>query len=89
MPPDYRDQPDLEVASPRDSAPGRDHRWRDGHRHRWLFVFGDGREHPVTVRAWWTDDHGREVVQVEYWDRGSMATREGAYLVDREKMREG
>lgn len=89
MPPRHRDRPALEPAHPGDTTPGRDHGWRDGHRHRWLFLFGDGTEHPVSVLAWWTDDRGREVVQAEYWDRGAMTTREGTFLADRQKMREG
>lgn len=90
MPPDYpRNRPALETASPGDTTPGRDHGWRDGNRHRWLFRFGDGEWHPVTVRAWWADDLNREVVQIEFWDRGEMATREGAYLFDPGKAREG
>lgn len=84
-----RDRPALETALPGDSASGLGHGWRDGHRHRWLILFGDGTEHPVSVLAWWADDRGREVVQIEYWDRGSMATREGTFLADRRKMREG
>ena len=90
MPPRYpRERPALETASPADSAPGRDHDWRDGFNHRWLMLFGDGEEHPVTVRAWWTDDRGREIVQVEFWDAERMTTRGGAYLFDPAKAREG
>jgi hypothetical protein len=91
MPPHSRDRPALEPASPGDTTPGRDRGWRDGNRHRWLFLFGDGRWHPVTVRAWWRDDLGRLVVQIEWWDPSpvNMGTRSGEFIADRERMREG
>ena len=87
--PDNR--PALAPALPGDTSPGRDHGWRDGNRHRWLFLFGDGFDdwRPVTVRAWWADDSGREVVQVEWWDARAMTTRGGDFLVNPAKIREG
>jgi hypothetical protein len=88
MRPRPRDRPSLEIASPGDTT-GLGHGWRDGHRHRWEMLFGDGRWRPVAVRAWWSDDRGRLVVQVEWWDEAGMTTRGGTYLVDRQKMREG
>jgi hypothetical protein len=51
-----------------------------------MFLFGDGEWHPVSARAWWTDRHGRGVVQVEWHADGS--TYEESYVVDRARMRE-
>ena len=84
-PRDPRLRPALEVAHPADS-PGHAADWRED-RSRWLMVFGDGREHPVTARAWWSDRHGRPVVQVEYF--AEMGTHGGMFLVDETRMREG
>jgi hypothetical protein len=90
VPPPYpRDRPALEVALPGDTTTGFDHGWRDGERRTRDFLFGDGQWHPVTVRAWWTDDLNRTVVQIEFWDESAMTTREGTYLFDPEKAREG
>lgn len=85
MPPrDPRLCPALEVARPGDS-PGHDPGYRSD-LSPWLFLFGDGGWHQATVRAWWHDRHGREVVQVEWNAAGS--AWEGAYVVDRDRMRE-
>ena len=85
MPPrDPRLCPALERALPGDS-PGRDPGRRPDNS-PWLFLFGDHEWHRVTARAWWTDRHGREVVQVEWHADGS--TFEETYLADPEKMRE-
>lgn len=86
MPPrDPRLCPALEAALPAGS-PGSAGGYRPD-RSRWLVLFGDGEEHPVTARGWWTDRHGRAVVQVEW----SIATETwgGAHLFDAELMREG
>jgi hypothetical protein len=84
MPPrDPRLRPALERALPGDSG------IFDGYRDDnspWRFLFGDGEWHPVSVRAWWTDRHGRTVVQVEWHAAGS--TWEESYLFDEEKARE-
>jgi hypothetical protein len=85
MPPrDPRLCPALERALPADS-PGHDPGYRPD-RSPWLFLFGDGEWRPVSVRAWWRDRHGREVVQVEWHADGG--TYGESYLADPEKMRE-
>lgn len=85
MPPrDPKQCPALERALPADS-PGRDPGHRDDNS-PWLFLFGSGEWHPVSVRGWWTDRHGRQVVQVEWHADGS--TWEESYLAEPEKMRE-
>jgi hypothetical protein len=68
MPPlSSRDRPALEVALSRDARRPGDHGWHsDTSQTGWEMLFGDGAWHAVDVCAWWTDDHGREVVQV-YW----------------------
>lgn len=71
---------------PADDVPGGQYR-EDGR--TWLVLFGDGDWHPVTVKAWRVDRHGREVVDIEYWDAGELATRTGSFVVDRERVREG
>lgn len=86
MPPrDPRLCPALERALPADS-PGRDPGWRDGLGLPWRFLFGDHEWHPVSVRGWWTDRRGREVVQVEWHADGS--TWEETYIVDWSRMQE-
>jgi hypothetical protein len=86
MPPrDPRLCPALEVARPVD-PPGRDPGCRDGGNSPRLFLFGDGEWHRVSVRAWWHDRYGRQVVQVEFHADGS--TYEETYLAEAEKMRE-
>ena len=87
MPPSPRNSPALEVASPRDTSAGRDHRWRPGNRDRWEFKFGDGEWRPARVLAWWVDDHGRQVVQVEWF--AELSTWQETYVADPERMREG
>ncbi len=85
MPPrDPRLCPALDRAMPADDVPGtaRVPEWPE----RWLVLFGSGEWHPVRVRAWWTDRHGRRVVQVEWHADGS--TWEGSYLADPDRMRE-
>jgi hypothetical protein len=85
MPPrDPRLCPALERALPADSLGG-DPGYRPD-RSPWLFLFGDGEWHPVSVRAWQRDRHGREVVQVEWSADGS--TWGGSYIADRSRMRE-
>lgn len=87
MPPSPRNSPALEVAlSTGTKRPG-DHGWRDGNRERRLLLFGDGQWHPVRVLAWWVDDHGREVVQAEWF--AELSTWHGSYVADPERMREG
>jgi len=83
-PRDPRLCPALDRALPADS-PGRDPGYR-GERSPWLFLFGDHEWHPVTVRARWTDRHGREVVEIEF--RAGGDTYGEAYLAEPEKMRE-
>jgi len=83
-PRDPRLCPALERALPADS-PGHDPGYR-GERSPWLFLFGDGGRHPVTVRARWADRHGREVVEIEWHGGGD--TWSEAYLADPERMRE-
>lgn len=86
MPPrDPRLCPALERALPGDS-PGHDPGWRDGGNAPWLFLFGDGEWHRVSVRAWWADKFARQVVQIEWYAAGS--TWGEAYLVSEERMRE-
>jgi hypothetical protein len=85
MPPrDPRLCPALERALPADS-PGRDPGYRDD-RSPWLFLFGDRQWHPVTVVAWWTDRHSREIVQIEWHIDGS--TWDESYVFDAAKARE-
>ena len=84
MPPrDPRFCPALERALPVDS-PGRDPGYRSD-QSPYLFLFGDGEFHPVTVVAWWTDRHGRWVVQVNWHIDGS--TYDESYVVDHARMR--
>lgn len=86
MPPrDPRLCPALERALPADS-PGRDPGWRDGLNLPWRFLFGDGEWHVVRARAWWTDRHGRAVVEIEWHAAGD--TWNESYLVNREHIRE-
>lgn len=85
MPPrDPRLCPALERALPADS-PGRDPGYRDD-RSPWLLLFGDREWHPVTVVAWWTDRHGKGVVQIEWHIDGS--TYDESFIVDHSRMRE-
>lgn len=85
MPPSPRSRPDLEVALSRDTRRPGDHGWRSGNREPWEFLFGDGEWRPVEVLAWWIDDHGQNVVQVEF--RAELSTWNGAYVVDPGKVR--
>jgi hypothetical protein len=87
MPPSPRNSPALEVALSRDTRRPGDHGWRAGNREPWEFLFGSGEWRDVTVRAWWADDRGREVVQVSW--HAEMDTWRGEFIVDRERMREG
>ena len=88
MPPSPRNSPALEVARPGDTTAGLDHGWhRDDSETGWEFLFGDRQWRPVDVRAWWTDDRGRSVVQVEW--HAELSTWGGTYLANPEKMREG
>ena len=83
MPPrDPKLCPSLERALPGDS--GAFLEYRDEGNAPWRFLFGDGQQHPVQVRAWWTDRQGRAVVQVEWHIDGS--TYEESYIVDLERM---
>jgi hypothetical protein len=82
-PRDPRLRPALERALPAGS-PGHDPGCRSD-RSPWLFLFGDGEWHRVTVRAWWRDCLGRQVVQIEWHINGS--TWEETYLFDNEKAR--
>lgn len=52
----------------------------------WLFLFGDGEWHHVTVRGWWLDKLGRLVTQIEWSAGGEYWT--GEYRAEAEKMRE-
>jgi hypothetical protein len=85
MPPrDAKPCPALERALPGDSG------IFDGYRDDqspWRFLFGDGEWGLVSVRAWWNDRHGRQVVQVEWSADGS--TWGESYIVDRGRMRDG
>jgi hypothetical protein len=83
-PRDPRLRPALEVARPADS-PGHDPGYRSD-RSPWLFLFGDGEWHQVTVRAWWRDRLGREVVDIQWHIDGD--TWEETYLASPERMRE-
>ena len=79
-----RDTPGLQRAIPTDS-PG------DSGTHRsvrdlWEVPFRDGTWRTVEVRAWWTDRHGRWVIQVKYHVRGEGTFGE-MYLADPERMR--
>lgn len=86
MPPSPRNSPALEVARPGDTT-RRDTGWhRDDSATGWEMLFGDHEWHPVDVRAWWTDDCGREVVQI-YW-HAEMSTWYGSFLANRDRMRE-
>lgn len=88
MPPrDPRLCPALERALPADDPdPGNPSaEWR-GDFSPWQFLFGDGAWHPVTVRAWWLDKAGREVVQIEWSIAGE--TFGDSYIADPGKMRE-
>jgi hypothetical protein len=87
MPPSPRNSPALKVALSRDTKRAGDHGWQDGKRERRLLLFGDGAWHPVEVLAWWTDDHGRQVVQVEW--HAELDTFGESFLADPERMREG
>lgn len=85
MPPrDPKLCPALEVALPSDS-PGRDPGYRSDSS-PWEFLFGDGEWHQVRVVAWWTDRHGRQVVQIEW--HAANSTWEESFLADPERMRE-
>ena len=85
MPPrDPRLCPALERALPADS-PGHDPGYR-ADCSPWEFLFGDGRWHRVSVRAWWRDRHSRDVVQIEWYADGS--TWGESYIVDYSRMRE-
>src|ERR1700733_1071044 len=87
MPPSPRNSPALEVALSRDTT-RRDTGWhRDESKTGWEFLFGDGQWRPVDVRAWWTEDGWRDVVQI-YWT-AEHSTWSGSFLFDPEKMREG
>jgi hypothetical protein len=84
LPPrDPRLRPALERADPGDSGIFDGYRADDS---PWRFTFGDGEEHPVTVRGWWLDKRGRQVVGIEWRIAGS--TWNESYLVASEKMRE-
>jgi hypothetical protein len=84
MPPrDPRLCPALDRALPGDSGIFLGYRTDDA---PWRFLFGDGEEHPVTVRAWWLDKYGRQVVQIEWSIDGS--TWSESYIVDLGRMRE-
>lgn len=86
MPPSPRNSPALEAARPGDTT-RRDTGWhRDESETGWEMLFGDGGWHPVDVRAWWTDDRGRQVVQA-YWT-AEYSTWGGEFLFDPEKARE-
>jgi hypothetical protein len=87
MPPHPRNRPALEAALSRDTRRPGDHGWRSGNREPWLFLFGGGSWLPVEVLAWWEDDHGRTVVQVEY--HAELSTWNGTYLFAAGKCREG
>lgn len=52
----------------------------------WEFLFGDGDWHPVTVKAWWLDKSGRQVVQIEWSIAGE--TWGESFRFEREKARE-
>jgi hypothetical protein len=82
-PRDPRLCPALEVARPGDSGIFDEYR-SDGS--PWLVLFGDHAWHHVSVRAWWRDRYGRDVVQVEWYAVGS--TWEDGYLVNPDRMRE-
>jgi len=71
---------------PDDDVPGGQYR---EDRRTWLVLFGDGSWRSVTVKAWRVDRHGREVVDLEFWDRSELTTRTSSFVVDREKLREG
>lgn len=86
MPPSPRNSPALEVARPGDTT-RRDTGWhRDTSETGWEMLFGDGGWRLVDVRAWWADDRGRSVVQIEW--TAEMSTWGGSYLFDPEKARE-
>jgi hypothetical protein len=88
MPPSPRNSPALEVALSRDTRRPGDHGWhRDESETGWEMIFGDRRWHQVDVRAWWTDDRGRQVVQIEW--HAELSTWGETYLANLEKMREG
>lgn len=87
MPPSPRNRPTLKVAKPDDTT-RRETGWhRDESDTGWEMLFGDGHWHPVDVRAWWTDDRGRSVVQIEW--TAEMSTWGETYVVDQSKMKEG
>jgi hypothetical protein len=88
MPPSPRNRPALEVARSRDSRRPGDHGWhRDESETGWEMMFGDGGWRLVDVRAWWTDDRGRDVVQI-YW-AAELSTWTGEFVADVQKMQEG
>jgi len=85
MPPrDPRLCPALDRAMPGDSVESSGYREDDNA--PWDFLFGSGEWCRVSVRAWWRDRLGREVVQIEWHISGS--TYGETYLADPEKMRE-
>lgn len=86
MPPSPRNSPALTTARPGDTT-RRDTGWhRDESATGWEFLFGDHEWRPVDVRARWTDDRGREVVQIEW--HAEHSTWDETYLFEPEKGRE-
>lgn len=86
MPPSPRNRPALKIAKPGDTT-RRETGWhRDESDSGWEMLFGDGRWRLVDVRAWWEDDRGRLVVQVEFF--AELSTWGETYLANPERMRE-
>jgi hypothetical protein len=49
-------------------------------------LFGDGTWRAVEVIGWWTDDHGRRIVQVEW--RAEHSTWNDSFAVEPGKLRD-
>ena len=76
------------MAKPGDTT-RRDTGWhRDESETGWEMLFGSSPAdwRPVDVRAWWTDDHGRSVAQIEW--HAEMSTWTGEFLAAADLMRE-
>jgi hypothetical protein len=88
MPPSPRNSPALTPTESRDTTRENIGWHRDESPTGWEMLFGDGEWHSVDVRAWWLDDRGRQVVQIEWF--AELTTWGGTFLADIPgRMREG
>jgi hypothetical protein len=86
MPPHPRNRPALKTALSSDTRRPGDHGWRPGRREPWMALFGDGQWRTVEVLAWWEDDLGRSVVQIEWF--AELSTWGGSFVVEPGKLRD-